>query len=203
MATLSNCSTDDLSFEFNYSGFEGGWIEYQFYFRWRGDNIINDRVLEEGGDYWGNRTEGSFLAREYEVDGLTRLLKEVLEKNQADYWDPVEPDILVALYPDQFFPFLPSHYRLIHESDEHKAKHEAREKLKKEQGNQPDDLFTFIAFVDVYNLKHADAYYGSGLSLQMIVSREKLEAFLYNLETEYQAFKEKFIVDEWQEIGDC
>ena len=192
-------STDDLSFEFNYSGFEGGWIRYQFYFRWCGDNIINDNLLKKEGGYWGNRADGAFLANEYEVDGLTRLLKEVLEKNQADYWEALEPDILVAVYPDQFFPFLSSHYQLVRESDEHKAKREARENLKKEQGNLPDDLFTIIVFVDAYNLKHAVMYYGSGLSLQMIVIREKLEAFLNDLQTEYLVFKEKFRVDEWRE----
>ncbi len=196
MATLS---LEDLSFEFNYSNFEGGWISYQFYFRWRGDNIINESILKKRGDYWGNRADGAFLAQEYEADGLTRLLKKVLEKNQADYWESLDPDILVAVYPDQFFPFLPSHYRLVRESDEHKAERAAREKLKKEQGNLPDDLFTIIVSVDAYNLKHADAYYGSGLSLQMVVSREELEVFLNNLETEYQAFKEKFRVDEWRE----
>ena len=195
MATLNS---EDLSFEFNYSNFEGGWISYQFYFRWRGDNIINESILKKEGDYWGNRADGAFLAEEYEADGLTRLLKKVLEKNQADYWASLDPDILVAVYPDQFFPFLPSHYKLVRESDEHKAEREAREKLKKEQGNLPDDLFTIIVSVDAYNLKHADAYYGSGLSLQMVVSREELEVFLNNLETEYQAFKEKFRVDEWQ-----
>lgn len=196
MATISS---EDLSFEFNYSNFEGGWIRYQFYFRWRGDNIINESVLKKEGDYWGNRGDGAFLAEEYEVDGLTRLLKKVLEKNQADYWESLDPDILVAVYPDQFFPFLPSHYQLVRESDEHKAEREARENLKREQGNLPDDLFTMIVSVDAYNLKHAVTYYGSGLSLQMVVSREELEVFLNGLETEYQAFKEKFRVDEWQE----
>jgi len=33
----------------------------------------------------------------------------------------------------------------------------------------------------------------------MIVSREDLEVFFNNLQTEYQAFNEKFRVDEWQE----
>ena len=196
MATLSS---EDLSFEFNYSNFECGWISYQFYFRWRGDNIINESILKKRGDYWGNRADGAFLAQEYEADGLTRLLKKVLEKKQADYWESLDPDILVAVYPNQFFPFLPSHYKLVRESDEHKAKREAREQLKKEQGNLPDDLFTIIISVDAYNLKHADAYYRSGLSLQMIVSREDLEVFFNNLQTEYQAFNEKFRVDEWQE----
>ena len=123
----------------------------------------------------------------------------VLEKNQADYWESLDPDILVAVYPDQFFPFLPSHYKLVRESDEYKAKRKAREQLKKEQGNLPDDLFTIIISVDAYNLKHANAYYGSGLSLQMIVSREDLEVFFNSLQTEYQAFKVKFRVDELQE----
>lgn len=199
MATLSTGSTDELSFEINYSGFDDDWIKYQFNFRWRGDNIVRESVLKKGGDYWSNRPDGAFLANEHGYEGLTRLLKKVLEQNKADYWEAIEPDILVAIYPDEFFPFLPSHYQLVRESETFKAQRKVRKKLKQERGNLPDDLFTFIIFVDAYNLEHAVAYLGSGLSLQMIVTREKLEAFLGALQMEYQAFKQKFRIDEWIE----
>lgn len=62
----------------------------------------------------------------------TQLLKRVLKEDKADYWEPMEPDIVVAIYPEDYFPFLPSHHKLLYESDEHKAKREAREALKKE-----------------------------------------------------------------------
>ncbi len=55
-----------------------------------------------------------------------------------------------------------------------------------------DDLFTFIAMVDAYNFREADAYYGAGLSLQLIVERRDLEKFVADLQQEYQEFCEKF-----------
>lgn len=191
--------SNDLSFEFRYIGFEEGWIEYHFYFRWRGDVIINPDILERTGEYWGNRGEGAFLANEYEKDGLISLIKKVLAEDKADYWEAIEPDIILAIYPDEFFPFLPSHLRLIYESEEHKAKRAEREKLKQKQGKLLDDIYTVIAFVDAYNFKSAGMYYGQGLSLNLIVKRYELEKFLQDLETEFLDFKQQFRVDEWLE----
>jgi hypothetical protein len=188
-----------LSFDFRYVNFEYGWVKYQFYFCWNNEPIVKDSILKRWSDYWNGRPESAFLANEDESDGLLPLLKRVLETDEADYWEPIEPDIIVALYPGQYFPFLPSHRKLLYESEASKSKREAREKLKAEKGKLPDDAYTFIALVDAYNLKDADAYYGQGLSLQMIVERWELERFMDDLEREYQTFKDKFKVDEWIE----
>ena len=67
------------------------------------------------------------------------------------------------------------------------------------KGKLPDDAFTFIAFVDAYNLKDAGAYRGQGLSWQMIVHRNALEQFVADLEEEYRVFKESFGVDQYDE----
>jgi hypothetical protein len=111
------------------------------------------------------------------------------ENGEADYWEPIEPDIIVALYPDDYFPFLKSHLTLVRENDEFKQKREARKKLKEEKGKLPDDLFTIIAFVDAYNFKDAGAYYGQGFSIHMIVERQEIEAFADQLEAEYTELK--------------
>lgn len=78
-------------------------------------------------------------------------------------------------------------------------KREARKKLKEEQGKLPDDLYTCIASVDAYNFKEADAYYGQGFALHMIVKRHQLESFASQLQSEYMDFKKAFEVDEWLE----
>lgn len=195
--------SDDLSFDFRYTEFDSaGWVKYQFYFRWRGDVIVNQDVLKKTNEYWANRREGAFLANEYETDGLIPLIKKVLQNDNADYWEALEPDIIVAIYPEQFFPFLSSHWKLIRESEEYKAKCAEREKLKQEKGQLPDDTYTFIAFVDAYNFENADCYYGQGLSLQLIVKRQELEKFVHDLELEFLEFKKQFKVDEWLEEHD-
>jgi hypothetical protein len=196
---MARLQSGDLTFDFRYAGFEYGWVQYQFYFRWKGESLIRNDLLKKWGEYWGNRPEGALLANEYEGDGLIPLLRKVLDEDKADYWEPMEPDIVVAIYREDYFPFLPSHHKLIYERPDHKAKREAREALKKEKGKLPDDAYTIIVFVDAYNFKEAHAYYGQGLSLHMIVNRNELEEFAKDLENEYQEFKRRFEVDQWLE----
>ncbi|MCA9990306.1 MAG: hypothetical protein KDE29_04825, partial [Anaerolineales bacterium] len=192
MATLKS---GNLSFDFRYTGFEHGWVQYQFYFLWKGEPMVRDESLKRWNDYWNCRPESAFLANEHGSDGLLPFLRGVLENNEADYWEPLEPDIVVALYPDDYFPFLKSHLTLVYESDESIQRREARKKLKEEKGKLPDDSFTFIAFVDAYNFKDASVYYGQGLSLHMIVNRHELEEFANQLEKEYSEFKLRFKAD--------
>lgn len=196
MATLGS---EDLSFDFRFTGFEYGWVQYNCYFNWKNEPLIRNDLLKRRGDYWGSRPDHSLLANEHRGDGFVPFLKKVLETDEADYWEPIEPDIIVAVYPGDYFPFLPSHFTQIYESDELKAKREAREKLKAEQKQLPDDLFTFVAFVDSYNFKEAGSYSGQGLSLQMIVSRQELKGFVKQLEQEYLEFKTAFKVDEYSD----
>lgn len=190
-------SYGDLSFRFEFSRFEYGWVGYQFAFLWKNQPIVKDSILKKSTEYWKNRGKGSFLANSYECDGFLPFLKHILQTDKADYWEPIEPDIIVAIYPDEYFPFLKSHMVLISERDDVKQAREAREQLKNQGMKLPDDLYTFICFVDAYNFKNADAYYGQGFSMHMIVTREKLEAFAKALEAEYQEFNQRYKVDEY------
>jgi len=190
--------SDLLSLEINFVGFEYGWVQYEIYFRWKNVPIINDNLLKGDGEYWGSRKTGSFLANEDDKDRLIDTISKVLETNEPEYWEPIDPDIIVAIYPEMYFPFLKSHYTLIDESENHKKKRQEREKLKKELGGLPDDSFTIIVFIDAYNFKNSDAYYGEGISLHLIVDRVILENFKSDLSKEYSEFKEKYKVDEPQ-----
>ena len=192
----------DLGFDFRYTGFEAGWVQYQFYFCWKDDPVVKDSSLKRWSDYWNNRPASAFVANSDGADGFAPFLRKVLESDESDYWQPIEPDIIVALYVGDYFPFLNSHFTLIRESDDAKKKREARERLKKERGKLSDDSYTFIAFVDAYNFKDADMYYGQGFSMQMIVQRQDLERFVDELEQEYSEFKQRFKVDAWGEDED-
>ena len=70
------------------------------------------------------------------------------------------------------------------------------------KGQLPDDSYTFMVFVDAYNLREAGAYYGQGLTLQMVINREELETFTTCLEREYLEFKDRFQVDRQNEEKD-
>ncbi|MDM8548801.1 hypothetical protein QUF72_01935 [Desulfobacterales bacterium HSG2] len=188
-----------LSLEISFTRFdEAGWVHYEICFRWKNELIINDKILKRDGEYWGARKTGSFLANEYERDGLTRVISQVLNSNEPEYWEPMEPDMIVAIYPEMYFPFMKSHHKLVYERDEHRKEREEREKRKKESGRLPDDIFTIIVFIDAYNFKDSNAYYGEGISLHLIADRETLEKFNSELSKEYAEFKEKYKLDEYQ-----
>ncbi len=119
----------------------------------------------------------------YQKDFLIETIRDILKTNEPEYWEPLEPDSIIAIYPGMFFPFLKSH--LIEKEIEEKE-HEENEKKKQKTGRQPDDLFTIITFVDSYNFKNNRAYSGAGISLHLIVTREHLEKFANELEMEYR-----------------
>ena len=60
----------------------------------------------------------------------------------------MEPDAKIAIYPDEFFPFLKDHWILVDEKDE-----ETKQDEKQKQDKNTDDLFTVIIFIDSYQFK--------------------------------------------------
>jgi hypothetical protein len=179
----------DLSFDFRFTGFRHDWVQYQFYFLWQNEPLIGDTQLKRWSGYWNDRPAGAFLANEYNQDTFLPFLKQALASSDACYWEPTEPDILIALYPEQIFPFLKPNELILYESEELTEAREERKWLKAAKGALPDDLFTFIVFVDAYNFKDAESYYGQGLALHMVVERRQLEKFTADLEQEYQQFQ--------------
>ena len=193
MATLTS---DDLSLEIRYRGFQHGWVQYEIFFRWQGEAILNDEILKRQGDYWGGRGRGGVLANEDEKCCILPVLQKVLETNEPDYCETIEPDIVLAIYPEQYFPFLPSKWKLVRESEAFKDAREERARLKEEHGVLPDDLIDLMLFVDTYNFKECRAYSGNGMCLKMTVRRDQLEEFYRSLEAEYQDFCHRFRLDE-------
>ena len=207
---------DDVSLDFRHV-LSDGCVICEFRFLWKGEAIVRDAVLQRDTAWTKNRSENAFQANDNydsddEEDSFSSFLKEVLESNEADYWEFDEPpDAIVAIYPDEFFPFLSYHWVVLRKAilnDDHKAEREVKEELKKmnkilnkKPGKSPEDFFTFIICAGQNNFKGFSSYgVIEGISLHMIVTREELECFVRDLEREYQEFKVKYDVDEY---GEC
>ena len=103
---------------------------------------------------------------------MINTIKNVLKTCESDYWEPLEPDAIIAIYPGKFFPFLKIEDR--------------KEEIEQEKwGKQKDDLFTIITFIDSYNFKNSGAYSGEGISFHLTIERKDLEKFVTDLEIEY------------------
>lgn len=179
---MAKLQSENLILEIRFKPFEYEWINYEIMFYWKDYIIINDNILKKAGEYWGKRPYGTFMANDYERDHLIDTIRKVLNTNEPEYWEPLEPDVKIAIYPDKFFPFLKSHWILIDETDE-KTKQDDSEKQDKDK--YTDDLFTIIIFIDSYQFNDSVAYSGEGISLHIIVDREHLEKFATDLEIEY------------------
>ena len=120
----------------------------------------------------------------------------MLASGEPAYTETTDPDVLLAIYPGRPFPFLPSKYRLVCESEETRQRREAREQLKAEVGQLPDDPFTLLLFVDTYNFRDCFAYSNDGLTLHMNLTRAELHKFCTELRADYFAFKGQHRVDQ-------
>lgn len=178
---MAKLQSGDLNLEIVFNSFEAEWIAYEIRFFWKDEIIVNDNILKRDGEWSSKRRYGTFLANDYEYDRLIEFLKKVLDTNEPDYWEPVEPDVLIAIYPGMFFPFIKSPWIAIDGRELKQIEKDIQEK-----GKSPDDLFTVITFIDTYNFKNSDAYSGQGVSLHMIVKRIDLDKFVTDLETEYK-----------------
>lgn len=183
--------SDDLGFEFRYGGLEDGWVQYHFYFLWKGEPVFRDEPLKRSTSLWASRPKSAFRANSDRRDEFIPFLRRVLENDEPDYWEPMEPDIIVAIYPNMLFPFVrPA--RVLWVSEEVKREAEERARLKAQQPKLPDDLYTFMPMVDGYNFEGSRGYYWQGFLMQMVVTRKDLETFTRELEREYAEFKKKF-----------
>jgi hypothetical protein len=176
---MAQLLSDKLMLEVNFSSIENEWVNYDIRFFWNNEFIIRDEILKREGKYWGGRKYGTFLANDYQSDSLIDIIKEALDTYKATCWEPMEPDARIAIYPGLFFPFLETPYNLFEEMEALRIKR--LEKQKKEE----EDFFTIITFIDAYNFKESFSYDDVGISLHMVVDREKLEKFSDDLKKEY------------------
>jgi hypothetical protein len=177
---MAKLQSGDMSLEIKFNTFEPDWVAYEVGFYWKDSLIVNPAVLKETGRSRSKRSYGFFFGNDYERDLLINTIKKVLDTNQPDYWQPIEPDITIAIYPYMDFPFgIKSHLEFVNEED----------RKVYEEIHAKGECFTIITLIDTYNFKDSGAYSGNGISLHLIAKRERLEKFVADLESEYQNLK--------------
>jgi hypothetical protein len=176
---MARLNSDNLTLEIKFDILEVDWIAYEISFLWKNDLIVNDNILKKNR-WWDRRKYGTFLANDYKADSLIEIIRNCLITNKPEYWEPIEPDAKIGIYPEIYFPFLKDHWVEIEDTGEKVI--QAEEQI---QDTSKFELFTIIAFIDKYSFKDCDSYSSEGISLHIIATRKELETFVTDLETEY------------------
>lgn len=180
---MAKLKSGNLTLEIKFNRLEEDWIAYEISFLWKYKIIVNDDVLKKNR-WWDRRRYGSFLANDYEKDSLIETIKQVLATNKPEYWEPVEPDAKIGIYPEMYFPFLKDHWVTVEETGEKIIQVEEPSEDEK-QDTSKYELFTIMTFIDTYNFEDCQSYSSEGISLHLIVTRKDLEKFVTDLEIEY------------------
>ena len=184
-----------LSLEIAYRDVEDGCVAYDIWLRWRDEPILNDNILKRRNEYWRKRGFGAVYASEHGGCGVLPLLRHVFETNSPGYWEPTDPDVLLAIYPEGGFPFLPPNWRPARDKPDARTVQKARERETAIEGARPDQLIELILFVDVYTFEDAYMYYGDGVCFRLSPRRDQLEELYKSLRAEYVDFKQKYRID--------
>jgi hypothetical protein len=183
--TMAKLQSNDLTLEIKFDRFEEDWVAYEISFLWKNELIVNDNILKKSR-WWDRRKYGTFLANDYKTDYLVETLKKSLATNKPEYWEPIEPDAKIGIYPEMYFPFLKDHWVDVEETGEKVIQADDTD-----LGTNKYELFTIIVFVDTYSFEGCTAYSSEGISLHIIVTRKDLEKFVTDLEAEYNELLRK------------
>lgn len=185
---MARLSCDQLALDIRFSGYKGGWIQYEIGFLWEETPIFNEALLKRRHDQAD--TPGAFRAMEYERDQLIPSIERVLTTNAPNHWSPIEPDVTLALYPQLIFPFLKGKWRVVKESDAERQRQEAREQARQEQGGiLSDDPITLIMLADSHAFAGTTEFQGQGIAQIMVPKRWQIEAFCQELKQEYEVLR--------------
>jgi hypothetical protein len=200
---MAKLSSRNLSLEIRYKEFDDqDWIQYEIFFLYKDQPMIQDAQLKRVNEHWQNRSAGAFKANENERDRMIDMIQKALDTDEPQYYSPTDPDIILAIYPKMIFPFMPSNLELVWASDESIQQAEDHELIREVAGGRlPDDFFTLILMVDIYNYGEEHGYYGEGPALIMMPRRHELRTFLDELQTEYAEFCKTWNIPDQQEGG--
>lgn len=187
MATLRD---NGLSFEFVFKEVDDSlWVKYELFFRWENQYVFRDDLLKRSPLGWAGRSEGALCANEYDGDSFLPVLEEAIDAIAPICWEPTEPDMMIAFYPDQYFPFIPDRRKEIYAAEHILKKRDERRKRKEaNNGRLPDDVVTMVVYTDAYNFKDCSPYYGTGFAMVLSPTRVDLAIFLESLKREYDDF---------------
>lgn len=176
------------------------WVQYEILFLYKGEPMVQDHQLKRVNEHWQKRSPGAFKANQFERDGFIPTIRAALDTDQPQAFTPFDPDITMAIYPLGIFPFIASGWELVYQSEEAVQDEQDHELIREVAGGRlPDDPFTIIFKVDVYNYGETIAYHGEGPALILCVRRHVLREFCDELEKEYAAFCRKWgIENPWE-----
>lgn len=178
-----------LSLEFVFKEVDGClWLRYEIYFKWDEEYVFRDELLKRSPAGWADRSEGALCANEYDGDSFLPVLKMAIDAVEPVCWEPTEPDILIAFYPDQTFPMIPDRKKVAYADHILKQREERRRRKIANNGRLPDDVITMIVYVDAYNFRGCSPYYGTGFAMMLAPTREQLAGFHRQLKREYEEF---------------
>lgn len=177
-------NVEGLSLEIIYAAFDDGDLHYAISLQWNGQPILNPDLLKQEAFEPGH-PPGWVSAVDGPICKLLPLLRRALEENKADYWENTDMSVILAVYPDDLFPFLPSHLiRIPRDNEDQKA----REQTPPEP---EQDFFELLVFVDAFNLKGMAYPSGIGAGIRLSPTRADLRAFYETLRSEFAIFYEK------------
>ncbi len=190
---MAELTSNGLSLSIEFAKHPSNRLLYRFSFLWKGKQILNEDVL--GRDMSGKIKSkvGSVITINEEEETLIPFFEVALEFGIAEYWESSEPGITIAVYPELYFPFLPTNSDIIYASDSFKAIREAYKKLKVTKQKIDDDDFTIIVLFDTGNFRGGRSSDGEGISMHLVVERVQLERFVTNLRREYSLFIQKLL----------
>jgi hypothetical protein len=201
---MAKLASGNLAIEIQYKEFDDqDWIQYEIFFLYKGQPMIQDFQLKRVNEHWQNRSPGAFKANEYQGDHLIQTIQKALDTDEPQYYKPTDPDFTLAIYPKKIFPFMPSDWEMVWASDEVIQQAEDHELVREVAGGRlPDDPFTIILMIDVYNFGEEGAYYGEGPALILLPRRNELRKFLNDLQAEYAEFCKTWNIHESPEDYD-
>lgn len=187
--TMASLRYKELAVEFTFKEVDDClWLKYEIYFRWQDQYIFRDDLLKRSPEGWAGRSEGALCANEHGGDSFLNVLEKAIDALEPICWVPTEPDIMIAFYPDQYFPFITNHHKAWVADDVLKEQEERRQRKAARNSRLPDDVITTIIYIDAYNLKGCSPYYGAGLAMVLAPTRSELTTFYQELAREHEAF---------------
>lgn len=190
---MAKLTCDEITFEIRFKEYDSyKWVQYEVFFLYKGEPLVRDELLKRVNEYWADRSPHAFKVNEARRDTLIPVLRNVLETNEPDFWEPIEPDLTLAIFPETIFPMMPPKWELIGMSEEAEEELEKYRLVKEVAERLPSDPFTVIALIDAYNFGDTYGYLGSGPALILHPTRWQLRQFMEELEAEYADFCEQF-----------
>jgi hypothetical protein len=161
---MAKMQSGKLALEIKYKDFVFGEITYEIAFLWNGESMINDAVLKRSSEWWASRKKGTFLFSNEPEDAFLNLIEKAIETDEPVYWEPIEPDIKLAIYPEYYFPLIDKAWDILYLDKKLQAHRKSIKQAKEEQGKQAFNTFAVVVFVDTYNFDEG-GYSSQGLVL--------------------------------------